>query len=195
MNNFGNQFLLAVVYGKYQTGWKINILKFGQYSFFGKNAPDYFRLAQADYKRGYLIDAVNNISLSNVLLSSAGVYWQYVKGNEIKEFGDSILREANAKWNLPMKLENIQSKPTIFKVYQQVTKEGFFPMVYYLTNINLKDTAALRLENNTVRKEVDSIFTGINKDKKFIFYWAFNKIPTDTAKEELYEFIDTLTKR
>lgn len=195
LNNFGNRFLLAVVYGKYQSGWKINILKFGAYSFFGKNAADYFRLAEANYKKGYLIDAVNNMSLSDVLLWPAGAYWQYVKGNEIKEFGDSILRDANAKYKLPMTLENIKRKPKIFKVYQQVTKDGFFPMVSYLTTTNLKDTAALRLENNSVRKEVDSIFTGIDKDKKYIFYWAFNKIPVDTTTEERYGFIDTLTKR
>lgn len=195
LNNFGNQFLLAVVYGKYQSGWKINILKFGAYSFFGKNAPDYFRLAQANYKKGYLIDAVNNMSLSDVLLYPAGAYWQYVEGNEFKKFGDSILQEANAKYKLPLTLENIKSKPKIFKVYQEVIKEGFFPMVSYLTNINLKDTAALRLENNSVRKEVDSIFTGINKDKKYIFYWAFNKIPVDTTTEKRFGFIDTLTKR
>lgn len=195
LNNFGNQFLLTVVYGKYQNGWKINILKFGAYSFFGKNAPDYFRLAEANYKKGYLIDAVNNISLSGILLHPADPCWQFVKGNEIKEFGDSILQEANAKYKLPMALENIKSKPKIFKVYQQVIKEGFFPMVWYLTNINLKDTAALRLENNSVKKEVDSLFTGIDKDKKFVFYWAFNKIPTDTTTEERYGFIDTLTKR
>jgi len=195
LNNFGNQFLLAVVYGKYQTGWKINILKFGAYSFFGKNAPDYFQLAKTNYKKGYLIDAVNNMSLSDVLLHPAGAYWQYVKGNEIKEFGDSILREANAKYKLPMTLENIKRKPKIFKVYQQVTKDGFSPMVSYLTTINLKDTAALRLENKSIRKEVDSIFTGIDKDKKIIFYWAFNKIPADTITGEQYGFIDTLTKR
>ena len=105
------------------------------------------------------------------------------------------MREANAKYKLPMTLENIKRKPKIFKVYQQVTKDGFFPMVSYLTNINLKDTVALRLENYSVRKEVDSIFTGIDKDKKYIFYWAFNKIPVDTTTEERYGFIDTLTKR
>ncbi|HUZ61299.1 MAG TPA: hypothetical protein VMU83_21170 [Hanamia sp.] len=195
LNNFGNQFLLAVVYGKYPDGWKINILKFGQYSFFGKNAPDYFRLAQANYKKGYLIDAVNNISLSDVLLWPAGPYWQYVKGNEFKEFGDSILQEANAKYKLPMTLESIKNKPKIFKVYQQVIKEGFFPMVWYLTNINLKDTVALRIENKSIRKEVDSLFTGIDKGKKYIFYFAFNKIPTGTKSKERYGFIDTLTKR
>ena len=47
LNSFGNQFLLAAAYGKYQNEWKLNLLKFGQYSFFGKTASDYFRFTQA----------------------------------------------------------------------------------------------------------------------------------------------------
>jgi hypothetical protein len=43
--------------------------------------------------------------------------------------------------------------------------EGFFPMVYYLTNINLKDTTALKLENEKVQKEVADYLRVLTKTK------------------------------
>lgn len=192
LNSFGNQFLLVAAYGKYQNEWNLNILKFGQYSFFGKTASDYFRLAHENYKKSYLIDAVNNISLSSALLRPADSYLQFVKEKQIKEFGDSLLQEANAKYQFPMTLSNIDSNPQVFRIFPQVIKEGFFPMVYYHTDINLKDTTALKLENLKIRKVLDSIFTGIDKDKKFIFYWAFNEMPDGQKEVEHYRFIDSL---
>lgn len=195
LNNFGNQFLLAAVYGKYKNEWKLNILKLGQYSFFGKTSPDYYRLAKSNYKKMYLIDGVNNISLSNACLQPAGTLWHFIKEPEIADFRDSLLKEANTKYQFPVTLANIESKPKVFRIYPQVIKEGFFPMVYYLTDINLKDTVALKLENKKIRKEVGNIFTGIDKDKGFIFYWAFNEMPEGQKEVEHYGFIDTLVNR
>ncbi|MGN6163970.1 MAG: hypothetical protein ACTHOF_05445 [Flavisolibacter sp.] len=195
LNNFGNQFLLTVVYGKYPDGWKLNIFKFGQYSFFGKTASDYFKMAQTSYKKSFLIDAVNNISLSNVLLRPADTHLQFVKEKEIKDFEDSIMQDVNAKYQFPLTITAIDSKPKVFRIFPQPIQEGFFPMVCYLTDINLKDTAALRLENKNIRKEVDSIFKGIDKDKRFIFYRAFNEMPTEQKEVNYHGFVDTLKVR
>ncbi len=192
LNSFGNQFLLVAAYGKYQNDWKLNILKFGQYSFFGKTAFDYFQMAQESIKKSYLIDAVNNISLSSVLLQPAGPYLQFVKEKQIKELGDSLSQEVNAKYQFPITLSNIDTKPQVFRIFPQVIKEGFFPMVYYHTDINLKDTTTLKLENLKIRKEVDSIFPGINKDKRFVFYWGFNEMPDGQKEVEHYGFLDSL---
>ena len=195
LNNFGNQYLLTAVYGKYQNEWKLNILKLGQYSFFGKTAPDYYQMAILDYKKNYLVDAVDNISLSDLCLQPSGTLWHYKKEKEIADFRDSVLGKTNAKYKFPLTLENIESKPKIFRIYPQAIKEGFFPMVYYISTINFKDTIALKQENEKVRIKADSIFTGINKDKKFVFYWAFNKMPDGQNLEENRGFVDTLMKR
>ena len=69
-------------------------------------------------------------------------------------------------------------------------KEGFFPMVHYTTSINLKDTTALKIENEKVKNEIGQIFTGIDKDKKFVFYQAFNELPDGKKLVEHYGFID-----
>ena len=94
-----------------------------------------------------------------------------------------------------MTLSTIDSKPQVFRIFPQVIKEGFFPMVYYHTGINLKDTIALKFENQKIRKEVDSIFTGIDKDKQFVFYWGFNEMPDGQKLVEHYGFVDTLVNR
>lgn len=195
LNNFNNQFLLAAVYGKYQNEWKLNILKFGEYSFLGKTAFDYFRMAKESVNKSYLIDAVNNILVSIDLLQPSGSYLQFIKEKEIKEFGDSLLQQANTKYKFPMTLSNIETKPQVFKIFPQVTEDGFFPMVYYHTNISLKDTISLKSENLKIRKEVDSIFTGIDKGKKFIYYWAFNEMPEEKKLVDRYGFVDSLKNK
>lgn len=195
LNTLDNKFLLAAVYGKYQNEWKLNILKLGQYSFYGKIAPDYYHLAKSDYKKKYLIDAADNILISDACLQPAGTLWHFIKEKEIKDFSDSLLREVNAKYELPITLANIDGKPKVFKIFPQRTNDGFSPMVYYTTDIDLEDTIALKLQNEKIRKKVDSIFTGIDKDKKFISYGAFNKLPDEQGRGHGYGFIDTLTNR
>ena len=195
LNDNGNQFLLAAVYGKYQNGWKLNILKLGQYSFFGKTAPDYYHSAKLDDKKMYLIDAVDNITISNACLQPAGTLWHFIREKEIIDFRDSVLREANAKYELPLTLDNVKGKPKIFRIFPNRAKEGFTPMIYYTTNINLEDTIALKIQNEKIRKEVDSIFTGIQKNNKFICYGVFNEIPEGKETDHGYVFVDTLTNR
>lgn len=195
LNNFNNQFLLAAIYGKYDNEWKLNILKFGEYSFMGKTAYNYFTIAKERAKKSCLIDAVNNILVSIDLLQPSGSYLQFINEKEIKEFGDSLLQQVNNKYKFPMTLSNIETKPQVFRIFPQVMEDGFFPMVYYRTDINLKDTISLKLENLKIRKVVDSIFTGIDKDKKFIFYWAFNEMPDGKKLLDRYGFVDSLRNK
>ncbi len=52
----------------------------------------------------------------------------------------------------------------------------------------------LRLENEKVKIEVNKLFTGIDKDKKFVFYRVFNEFPDDKKLVESYGFIDRQIK-
>jgi hypothetical protein len=195
LNNLNNQFLLTAVYGKYKNEWKLNILKFGEYSFLGKTAYDYFIMAKQSAEKSYLIDAVNNILVSIDLLQPSGSYFHFLNEKEIKEFGDSLLQQVNNRYKFPMTLSGIKTQPQLFRIFPQVMEDGFFPMVYYRTGINLKDTTSLKLEKLKIRKVVDSIFTGIDKDKKFIFYWAFNEMPDGKKLVDRYGFVDSLNNK
>jgi hypothetical protein len=104
------------------------------------------------------------------------------------------MKEVNTKFTFPLTLDNIDTKPKVFRIFPEMINEGFFPMVYYLSDINIKDTTALKIENEKVKQEVGRLFTGIDKDKKFVFYWAFNEIPDGKKLVEHYGFIDKRTE-
>jgi hypothetical protein len=189
-----NELLITAIYGRYDNDWKINILQFGQYTLLNKTAPDYYKLAKASYDKSYLIDAVNFISLSKQCLSPANNFFRYQKDKEINEFHEMIMKEVNSKYQLPLTLDNVGTKPKVFRIYPEMLKDGVFPMIYYLSEINLMDTTALKIENKKVREEVGRLFTGIDQNKKFVFYWAFNKIPDGKTPVEHYGFIDKRTE-
>lgn len=193
-NGLDNELLITAIYGNYDNQWKINILQFGQYSFFKKTAPDYYKLAKESYDKSYLIDAVNYVGLSKQCLKPANDFFQYQKEKDINEFYDKVMKEVNSKFKFPMTLDNVDTKPKVFRIYPEIINEGFFPMVNYLTSINLRDTTALKAENEKVKKEISQIFTGINKDKKFVFYQAFNELPDGKKLVGHYGFMDKRTK-
>lgn len=157
-----NELLITAIYGKYDNQWKLNILQFGQYSLFKNTAPDYYRLAKESYAKSYLVDAVNYIGLSKQCLSPANNVFRYQKEKEINEFYDKIMTEVAGKLPLPLTLENVDTKPKVFRVFPEISHEGFFPMVYYLSSIDHNDTTALKIENEKVQKEIGQIFTGID---------------------------------
>lgn len=193
-NGLDNELLITAIYGNYDNQWKLNILQFGQYSLFKKTAPDYYKLAKESYNKSYLIDAVNYAGLSRQCLRPANDFFQYQKEKEINEFYDKVMKEVNTKFTFPLTLDNIETKPKVFRIFPEMINEGFFPMVYYLSDIDLKNTTALKIENEEVKKEVGRLFTGIDKDKKFVFYWAFKEIPDGKKLVQHYGFIDKRTK-
>jgi len=194
INTLNNKALIMAVYGLYKNGWKLNILRIGQYDLFKKNAIDYYKLAKSSYDKAYLIDAYDNLNLSQQLLKPADDNFIYQKEKDINELYDKVRNDLNTKYSLPLTLENVSTKPKIFRIYPQIVNEGYYPMVQYLTNVNIKDTILLKQENEKVKKEVNAIFNGIDKDKKYIFYQAFNKLPDRNEAIERYGFVDQLTK-
>lgn len=189
-----NELLITVIYGKYGNEWKINILRFGQYSLLKKSAPDYYRLAKNSYDKSHLIDAVNYIGLSKQCLRPADNFFLYRKETDINVFYDKVMNEVNTKYKFPLTLENIATKPKVFRIYPEIKDQEFFPMIHYLTSIDIKDTTALKIEHVKIKKQISQLFTGIDKDKKIVFYRAFNELPEGEKLAEYFVFIDRLSK-
>jgi hypothetical protein len=189
-----NDILITVIYGKYKDVWKINHIQFGFYAMRKKTAIDFYKLAKASYDKSYLIDAIDYISLARNCLYPAGAMFQYKADKDINAFYDKLLKEAYAKYTLPLTLENIKTKPKIIQIQPFETDEGFFPMVSYLSDINLQDTVALKTENDMVKKEVNKLFTGINQDKKYVYYGVFNEMPNPGRTVDHHEFKDEVAK-
>lgn len=187
-----NDLLITVIYGKYADDWKINVLRFGEYRVAGKTTPDYYNLSKAAYGKGYLVNAVNYMIVSNQLSRPAADLFQFKKDKEMGEFYTKLLKEADANYRFPMALTNVETHPKIYKMSPQITREGVFPSIHYISDININSEAQLKAENDVVRKEVSKLFPGIDQDKKYIFYWVINGLPDGNRVMEQYGFIDTL---
>jgi hypothetical protein len=188
-----SEMLITAIYGKYGNDWKLNSLQFGTYTVLNKTPIDLFNLAKQYYDKSYLIDAADYASLSNILLKPAGNLLQYKSEDEIRSFYKKVMQEVKNKYQFPLTISNIDSKPEIFSIYPE-TEHGFFPVIKYLSAINLKDTVALKNENEKIKKEIGQIFPGIAENKEYVFYQACNKMPHGKKPTPGYNFVDRMTK-
>lgn len=189
-----DEFLFTNIYGKYPDGWKLNIFQVGQYTINNKTATELFLKAQSDYKKGYLVDAANNMFLGSQISKPANNFLKYQKEDEMKKFYETIMNEIKSKYQFPMIISEIGSKPQILNISPKGIDEGYFPMVEYLTNLDLKDTVAIKTENDKIHKNIGNVFKGIDKDKKYVFYKAYNEIPDGKTPVPTYGFVKKLKK-
>jgi len=184
-----DKLLITNIYGKYPDGWKLNILQFGQYIIDGKTATQHYAKAKKYYAKEYLVDAANSMFLSSQVANPANTFWKYQKEDEMKEFYNTMMSEIKSKYTFPLTIDIIKSKPQILNICPQRTQEGYFHMVEYLTKINLKDTTLTKLENDKIHRAIGQIFRGIDKDKKYLIYKAFSKMPDGKTQVPTYGFI------
>lgn len=190
VNDPTGEVLVTVVYGNYDGNWEINILQVGQYRFYYKNAMDYYRLAKLNYEKGYFVDAADNLLIANQCLKPANEIFKYKKEEEVKAYYDKVMKETLSRYNLPLTLENIPSKPKVFSIYPQMKEGRYYNTFRYLSSINMDDSIALEKENKKVRIEVKRIFTGVGIYKKITLYQAFNEMPVDNNPIKYYGFAD-----
>lgn len=174
--------LITLIYGLYGNDWKLNIFQFGQYSIDGKTAIDYFKIAKGDFENKNLIDAANNLFLGQQCLRPANQFLQYQKDKDFGDLQNQVMGAINSKYKFPIVVEQVKSKPQIFNIHPQKIDEGYFPMIRYYSQIDLKDTASLRKENLEIQKVIGDIFKGIDQNKRYLFYRAFDEIPDGTIK-------------
>lgn len=186
-----DKWLITAIYGKYNYGWKLNKLDFAQYTVNDKTAPELFKQAKADYAKGYIINAVNNMSSAQQTFHPSG---QWVYGNEsaMNKFYFKVVQEVNTKYTFPFTLKQVPTKPQIFRIFTQVMPEGTFPTIYYLSSVPLSNVAALKKENEHVKKIIGKALPGINEDKKYVLYAAFNALPDGKKATPHYDFSDQL---
>jgi hypothetical protein len=176
--------MLTAIYEKYDYGWKLRDLTLNPYTTAGKTAPELYKTAQERYSKGYLIDAVNLMSLAQTCYAPADS-WQYLGSADMIKFSHNLLAEANAKF--PYVLEQVKTRPEIISIFNQKTSAGPTPMVYYLSKVNIKDTVAIKQENDEIKKVIGTVMPGIDKDKKYLLYAAFNQRPNAKTSVNHYD--------
>lgn len=182
-----NKWLITAIYGKYNYGWKLNKFDIARYAINGKNAPELYKLAKEKYTKGYWADAANDMTFAQKCFRPSG-QWQYAKETEMNQFLYKALQQAYSKYTFPLTIAQVPTKPKIFRVSTEDNAEGNFPVISYVTSINMKDTIALKKENEAVKKVIGKVISGIDKDKKYVLYAAFNGVPKGRKKVQQYSF-------
>jgi hypothetical protein len=186
-----NQGLITVIYGKYNYGWKVNKLSFGEYSFNGKNAPQLYKLAKEKRAKGYLLDAVNDMAAAQQCFHP-NQQWEYASENQMNSFYYNMVMLVNSKYKFPYVIKEVSTQPKIIRIGNQNLPDGTFPLISYISNIPLRDTLGLRKENNNVKKVIGKVLPGIDKDKKHIMYAIFNGLPGGKISNLEYDLTDNL---
>jgi len=182
----GDKYIITAVYCKYNYGWKLNDLSLQPYTITGKTAPQLYQLAMGRYDKGYLIDAYTDMELADKNMRP-NQFWLYPQDSLMLAFHGKVAGVVS-NYRYPLIISKVPTQPKIFEITHQTSDEGVFPAVYYLTSINIKDPTALKIENDNIRKAIGAMFPGIDKDKKYIYFSAFNKLPNGKSNPPSYDW-------
>ena len=186
-----NSYLISIIWSKLNYGWRVTGLSAEPYTKNGYTGPELYNLAKVAYNKGYLIDALLKAQLAGTCMNPISE-WQYPDADSLSDFSGRLIAVANEKYKFPFVLNAVPTKPKIFRVFNQDNDEGWFPMVHYLSSIKLKNEAAIRMENAQIRKVIGKIMPGIDRDKKYVQYSAFNELPSIKREVDRVEMTDTL---
>ena len=184
-----NKYVISLIYSKLNYGWKIIKLDVEPYTINGKTGPELYAMAREQYDKKHLEAALNKISLA-VTCFKPNDYWQYPDELDARSFFTRVQAETDQQYKFPLVLKQLATGPMVLRVYTKTTDEGTFPMVYYMTHFNLKDTTAVKKENLLVKKAVARLMPGLENDNKYIFYSAFNRQPTGYATVDHFDMTD-----
>ena len=188
-----NSYLISIIWSHLNYGWRVTGLSAEPYTRNGHTGPELYALAKEAFNKGDMIDALLKAQLAGTCVNPIPE-WHYTDVDSLADLTGHLITLANDKYKFPYVLNEIPTKPKIFRVFNQDNDEGWFPMVDYLSSIKLKDEAAIRKENAQVRKIIGTQMPGIDKDKKYVQYSAFNQLPSVKREVDRVEMTDTLKK-
>lgn len=189
--NGQNKWMLTAVYYKYNYGWKLFSLDFNPYTENGKTAPGLLKTAQDKYAQHYLVDAVNIAGMARDCARPNDM-WRYAVEDKIAELYGKAMYEANQAYKFPFTITQVPTKPSIIRIVTQDLPEGRFPAIYYLSSVNVSDTNALKRENAGIQKVIGQVIPGIDQDKKYVIYHAYNEMPKAKESISSFEMVDKL---
>jgi len=186
-----NKWMITFVYGKFDYGWKLSQLDVEPYAINGKTAPELFKLAKQEYAYNYFSNAATNMNLASTCLRPNDL-WKYQDDSLIYTFESQALVDASKHYKFPLIINQVATHPRIFHIANQKMQQGTYPMISYLTSVNLKDIVAIKKENEAIKKVIGKLIPGIDKDNDYLIYTAFNKFPNNRESVDRYEMDDKL---
>lgn len=188
------QLLLTNLYTKYDEGWKLDMVKLGEYSILNKNAQLLHLEAENEYENGNLLNASNLIFLSSQVSNPAGKLYTYKNVEEMESSFKTIIEELKSTYSFPILFENVSTKPKIFNFTPEIVAEGIIPTIAYQTSIPVSDTLRLKKENNAMHNKIETVLKNIKNNNKHIIYKAMNEIPDGTKGVDTYTFVKENTE-
>ncbi|AXG75042.1 hypothetical protein DVK85_12710 [Flavobacterium arcticum] len=172
-NNLGD-YLITIIYEKIDGKWKLDYIHLDPLGQFGNNAQDYFDIAQQKEKEGFVIDAFFNVDIAGSCLTPAEKMLKYNNEERILFYQKTWQEQIKSEYKFPQPLRNISSVPMVAELRPINNREGMFPLFSYETKVPVEDTIILEMEFEEVKREIKRIYTGLDFDKKYIYYRAFN---------------------
>ncbi|MCC8410363.1 hypothetical protein LJ707_15585 [Mucilaginibacter sp. UR6-1] len=186
-----NKELVTIMYANYVYGWKLCKIDVGPYTINNKTAPQLYSYAKDSYAQGQIVEALNTLALTMSCLHPSQI-WQYTSEQPMAEIYAAVGNDANKRYPFPYAITAVTTRPQIFGVFNKTTPEGSFPQICYQSKINLKDTAALKAENLAIRKALPAIMPGVDQNKAYVYYLAYNERPTVKKQVKYFEMVQKL---
>ncbi|NQV53442.1 MAG: hypothetical protein HQ500_09685 [Flavobacteriales bacterium] len=191
----GDAYLLTTFYGLFDDGWKLNIIQYDRYTISGFSAIQLFRKAEEEYAHGHVVNAFNRMILSQSCSQPAGEFWQFRIQSDMDAFNQKLMEEAKKTYPMPVTIDALPTEPTIFQITPQRVDDQICAMIKYVTQINIKDTLALAAENKALHALCLENYPGVDEDVPFLFYRAFNEMPTQDVSTPYFGFVRPLDER
>jgi hypothetical protein len=172
-----NKYMLGLIYGKYKDGWKVINLSLAPYTIGGKTGPELYQQARDDNDKTNYPGAAQE-SAKAVLCIKPAPYWEYPDKEDAQAFNKNV-HDYLKYYPFPFVMFMISSEPMILSIGDKETPDGVYPMVAYMTHYDIKNTAAVKQENQEVSKQIARILPGLAKHYDRIYYSAYNEKPTD----------------
>jgi hypothetical protein len=171
-----NKFMLGLIYGKYKDGWKIINLSLAPYTIDGKTGPELYQQARDDYEKTNFPGAAQEAAKAMRCIKPAP-YWQYPDLEDAGRFNTKA--QGYIKYyQFPFVLFMVPTGPMLVAIGDKETTDGVYPMVTYMTHFDIKNTAAVKQENQEVNKQISRMLPGLAKHYDRIYYSAYNQMPT-----------------
>lgn len=183
--NTTDDYLIITMYGLVDGQWKLNDIKIGFYGVYDKNAQNFYNMAEKAKDDDYIIDAFMYYDAANNLKSPIGEMIKYKWGDDAKKYAKLMQMIVAKKYTFPQTLDKIKSQPIVENIAPSKNARGLYPIITYRTFVAVEDTVALKKEYEQVKAEVKKIYTGLNFERDFTYYRAYNKY-----SEDVYLFED-----
>lgn len=171
-----DDYLVTTIHEVVDGQWKLTSVHIDPFGIYGKNAQEYYELAQKKKEEGYIIDAYNYINVASHCMHPSGDKFKYDNEDRIEFYAKTWKGELNNRYKFPKMLENIRTQPYIISLDPIKNSKGLYPVFNYITKIPASDTVTLKEENELVKAEVRKAYPDLDFNADYIYYRAYNDI-------------------